>query len=197
MHTNRLFLSFDGWFWEGSALEVPGGASQHWSPRSPPAPHQLTATIAPPRNNPTGSTLPAGNTHHDAVMDKPSPVPGRPQVGILLSAGHLDAPDGFPGLIELCVDGINSRMMGGHSIAQVRGDPVFLEAEHSFRSVFNSPLSLMRTTAARADSLGTLCEMGSSECCQNLSTHVAKVFIHQPGRSAPQQLLNSHGSLGL
>jgi len=64
-------------------------------------------------------------------MDESAPVPGRPQVWVFLCARYLDAPNGFPCLIELRVDRINPRMMGGYGIAQVCGNPVLLEAEYT------------------------------------------------------------------
>ena len=59
--------------------------------------------------------------HHDSIMDESTSVPGRSQVWVFLCACYLDAPNRFPCLIELCVDRINPRMMGGYSIAQVCG----------------------------------------------------------------------------
>ena len=72
-----------------------------------------------------------GSAHHDSVMDESPPVPGRPQVWVFLCACYLDAPNGLPCLIELCVDRINTRVMGGYSIAQVCGNPMLLEAEYA------------------------------------------------------------------
>lgn len=59
-------------------------------------------------------------------MNEATAVAGRAEMGIFLSAGHLDTPHRFPGLIELCVDGIHTRVVGGHSIPQIRGNPMFL-----------------------------------------------------------------------
>lgn len=69
--------------------------------------------------------------HHDSIMDESTAVPGRPQVWVFLCARYLDAPNRFPCLVQLCVDRINPRMMGGYSIAQVCGNPMFLEAEYT------------------------------------------------------------------
>lgn len=60
---------------------------------------------------------PVGSAHHDSIMDESTSVPGRSQMWVFLCACYLDAPNRFPCLIELCVDRINPRMMGGYSIA--------------------------------------------------------------------------------
>lgn len=59
-------------------------------------------------------------------MNEATAVAGRAEMGILLSAGHLDAPHRFPGLIELRVDRVHARVVGGHSIPQIRGNPMLL-----------------------------------------------------------------------
>lgn len=45
--------------------------------------------------------------------------------GVLLSAGHLDAPHRFPGFIELCGWGTR-RVVGGHSIPEIIRSPMLL-----------------------------------------------------------------------
>lgn len=67
-----------------------------------------------------------GSPHHDAVVNEATAVAGRAEMGVLLSAGRLDAPHRFPGLIELRVDGVHTRVVGGHSIPQIRGNPMLL-----------------------------------------------------------------------
>lgn len=69
--------------------------------------------------------------YHDSIMDESTPVPSRAQVWVFLCARYLDAPNRFPCLIELCMDRINPRMMGGYSIAQVCGNSMLLEAEYA------------------------------------------------------------------
>lgn len=65
-------------------------------------------------------------------MNEATAVAGRAEMGIFLSAGHLDAPYRFPGLIELRVDGIHARVVGGHSIPQIRGNPMLLKMAQIF-----------------------------------------------------------------
>lgn len=67
-----------------------------------------------------------GIPHHDAIVNEATAVAGRTEMRILLSAGHLDTPYRFPGLIELRVDGVHARVVGGHSIPQVRRNPMLL-----------------------------------------------------------------------
>jgi len=71
-----------------------------------------------------------GVPHHNAIVNEATAVAGRAEVGVLLSAGHLDAPHRFPGFIELCVDGVHAGVVGGHSIPQIRGNPMFLGMGH-------------------------------------------------------------------
>lgn len=67
-----------------------------------------------------------GVPYHNTIVNEASAVAGRAEMGILLSAGHLDAPHRFPGFIELRVDGVYARMVGSHSIPQIRGNPMLL-----------------------------------------------------------------------
>lgn len=67
-----------------------------------------------------------GVPHHNAIVNEATAVAGRAEMGVLLSAGHLDAPHRFPGLIELRVDGVHTRVVGGHSIPQIRRNPMLL-----------------------------------------------------------------------
>lgn len=67
-----------------------------------------------------------GVPHHNAIVNEATAVAGRAEMRILLSAGHLDAPHRLPGLIELRVDGVHTRVVGGHSIPQIRGNPMLL-----------------------------------------------------------------------
>ena len=71
-----------------------------------------------------------GAPHHNAIVNEATAVAGRAEMGILLSAGHLDAPHRFPGFIELCVDGVHAGVVGGHSIPQIRGNPMLLGMGH-------------------------------------------------------------------
>lgn len=59
-------------------------------------------------------------------MDEAAAVAGWLQVGVLLRAGHADAPHLLPGLIQLHVHGVHTRVVGGHRIAHVCGDAVLL-----------------------------------------------------------------------
>ena len=68
--------------------------------------------------------------HHNAIVNEATAVAGRAEMGVLLSAGHLDAPHRFPGFIELCVDGVHAGVVGGHSIPQIRGNPMLLGMGH-------------------------------------------------------------------
>lgn len=63
----------------------------------------------------------------DPVVDEATAVTSRPQMGVLLSAGHLDAPHRLPGLIELAVNWINPRVVRRHRIAHICRDAVLLE----------------------------------------------------------------------
>lgn len=67
-----------------------------------------------------------GVPHHNAIVNEATAVAGRAEMGVFLSAGHLDAPHRFPGLIELRVDGVHTRVVGGHSIPQIRRNPMLL-----------------------------------------------------------------------
>lgn len=67
-----------------------------------------------------------GFPYHDAIVNEATAVASRAEMGILLGAGHLNAPDRFPGLIELCVDGVHARVVGSHSITQIRRNPMLL-----------------------------------------------------------------------
>lgn len=59
-------------------------------------------------------------------MDETSAEAGGLEVGVLLRAGHLDAPHLLPGVVQLHVHRVDARVVGGHGVAHVGGDPVFL-----------------------------------------------------------------------
>lgn len=48
-------------------------------------------------------------------------------MGVFFSAGHLDAPNRLPGLIELAVNWINTRVVWSYCIAHVSWDAMLLE----------------------------------------------------------------------
>lgn len=66
-------------------------------------------------------------TDLDPVVDEATAVTSWPQMGVLLSAGHLDAPHRLPGLVELAVNWINPRVVRSHCIAHICRDAVLLE----------------------------------------------------------------------
>lgn len=45
---------------------------------------------------------------------------------VLLSAGHLDAPNLLPGVVQLHVYRVDARVMRSHCVAHVSGDPMLL-----------------------------------------------------------------------
>lgn len=55
-------------------------------------------------------------THLDVLVHEAAPAASRPQVRILLGAGHLDVQGPLPGFVELLVDGVNCAMGGGGSV---------------------------------------------------------------------------------
>lgn len=63
----------------------------------------------------------------NAIVYESPTVTGRPEMRILLCAGHLDAPYTLPGIIKLTVHRVNSWVMGGYSVTHVCGDPMLLK----------------------------------------------------------------------
>lgn len=63
----------------------------------------------------------------DPIVDEAAAVSSRPQMGVLLCTGHLDAPHWLPGLVELAVNWVNSRVVWRHCIAHICWDAVLLE----------------------------------------------------------------------
>ena len=68
-------------------------------------------------------------TDLDAIVDEAPAVAGWSEVRILLCAGHLDAPHCLPGLVQLAVDRVDPRVVGGHSISHVCRNPMLLEGK--------------------------------------------------------------------
>ena len=66
-------------------------------------------------------------TDLDPVVDEAAAVASRPQMGVFLCAGHLDAPHRLPGLIELAVNGVNPRVVWSHCIAHICWYAMLLE----------------------------------------------------------------------
>lgn len=66
-------------------------------------------------------------TDLDPVVDETAAVASWPQMGVFLSAGHLDVPHRLPGLVELAVNWVNPRVVRSHCIAHICGDAVLLE----------------------------------------------------------------------
>ena len=71
--------------------------------------------------------------HHDAVVDEAPAVPRGLQVRVLLRAGDLDAPDLLPGRVQLHVHRVDARVVRGHRVAHVGGDPVLLQDSQTSR----------------------------------------------------------------
>lgn len=65
-------------------------------------------------------------SYANAAVDETSPEAGRLQVRVLLCAGHLDAPHFLPGIVQLYVDRVDTRVVGCHRIAHISGDPMLL-----------------------------------------------------------------------
>ena len=65
-------------------------------------------------------------SYANAAVDEASPEAGGLQVRILLCAGHLDAPNLLPGVVQLYVDRVDARVVGRHRVAHVSGDPMLL-----------------------------------------------------------------------
>lgn len=65
----------------------------------------------------------------DPVVDEAPAVASGPQMGVFLGAGHLDVPHRLPGLIELAVNGVNSRVVRSHCVAHVGGDAMLLQMQ--------------------------------------------------------------------
>lgn len=68
-------------------------------------------------------------SYADAAVDETSAEAGGLEVGVLLRAGHLDAPHLLPGVVQLHVHRVDARVVGGHGVAHVGGNPVFLVVE--------------------------------------------------------------------
>lgn len=65
-------------------------------------------------------------SYANAAVDETSPEASRLQVRVLLCAGHLDAPHFLPGVVQLHVHGVDTRVMRRHRVAHVGRDPVLL-----------------------------------------------------------------------
>lgn len=70
-------------------------------------------------------------SYANAAVDETSPEAGGLQVWVFLCAGDLDAPHLLPGVIQLHVDRVDTRVVGRHRIAHVSGDPMLLEDENT------------------------------------------------------------------
>lgn len=71
-------------------------------------------------------TVPFPATCHDAIVDEATAVTGRLQMRVLLCAGHTDAPHLLPGLIQLHMHRVYTRVVGCHRIPHICGDAVLL-----------------------------------------------------------------------
>ena len=67
--------------------------------------------------------------HHDAVVDEAPTVAGGFEVGVFFRTGHLDVPHPSPSLVQLLVDRVDARVVGGHSVTHVHWDVVLLDDE--------------------------------------------------------------------
>lgn len=67
------------------------------------------------------------STHHDAIVDEAAAVASRFQVWIFLRARHPDGPNLLPSLVQLHVDRVHTRVVGGHSVPHVSGDAMLLQ----------------------------------------------------------------------
>lgn len=67
------------------------------------------------------------STHHDAIVDEAAAVASRFQVWIFLRACHPDGPNLLPSLVQLHVDRVHTRVVGGHSVPHVSGDAMLLQ----------------------------------------------------------------------
>lgn len=105
---------------------APGGQKRGRRAPRPEAPRQLPKPCSPGRRVHTPRLAAA---HHDAVVDEAAAVAGRLQVGVLLRAGHADAPHLLPGLVQLHVHGVHARVVGRHRVPHVCGDAVLLGRE--------------------------------------------------------------------
>lgn len=57
--------------------------------------------------------------YHDAIVDEAPSVPCRFQVWVFFCAGHSDAPDFLPGLVELDVDRVDPGVVRSHRVPHV------------------------------------------------------------------------------
>lgn len=62
-------------------------------------------------------------------MDEAAAVASGFQVRIFLCARHPDGPNLLPSLVQLHVDGVHARVVGGHSVPHVSGDAMLLQKE--------------------------------------------------------------------
>lgn len=54
--------------------------------------------------------------YHDAIVDEAPSVPCRLQVWVFFCAGHSDAPDLLPGLVQLDVNRVDSGVVRSHCV---------------------------------------------------------------------------------
>lgn len=59
------------------------------------------------------------STYLNAIVYETTPVSCWPQVRVLFGAGHFDSPHRLPGLIELVVNWVYSRMMWRYCVAHI------------------------------------------------------------------------------
>lgn len=81
-------------------------------------------------------------SYTDAAVDEAPAEACRFEMRILLSAGHLDAPDLLPGLVELHVDGIDARVVRSHCVTHVCGDAMFLRGEKTAEKTYGQMRSV-------------------------------------------------------
>lgn len=75
--------------------------------------------------------------YHDAIVDEAPSVPCRLQVWVFFCAGHSDMPDLLPGLIQLDVDWVDSRVVWSHCVPHVSWYAVLLRHSRE-KDIFRS-----------------------------------------------------------
>lgn len=103
-------------------------------------------------------------SYADAAVDETSPEARGLEVRILLRAGHLDAPHLLPGVVQLQVHRVDARVVGGHGVAHVGGDPVFLVDERGEKKT-SKKLRFSRT-AARVKTFWKWQHAGCTKCAK-------------------------------
>lgn len=75
--------------------------------------------------------------YHDAIVDEAPSVPCRLQVWIFFCAGHSDAPDLLPGLVQLDVNWVDSGVVRSHCVPHASRYAVLLRHSRG-RNIFRN-----------------------------------------------------------